>query len=562
MRRVNAPIPFLAPIALFTAGGALGLGVTYDLRLSLPWFVSLVLGVVCYAGIARAPRPRLALVAALMALWCTGYSLFLIVQYRHLGFGTKLGLAARLGQLTSGPFPNVTPLFIDPNAAASFIAPGLPLIIGLALAARGLRRAAWIVAAVIVAAGVLLTASRGAFAALAAAGVLWGLLRLQGRAMRHGAIIFAPRRRQWMVAAAICGLVAFGILALAGDPRIQRALDSALFRAEDRLALYRNGLFLALEFPFSGIGPGRVFGQMYSRFQLLIVPTFLGYAHHLFLGVWLAQGLPGLAGFAWLLVATIRRIAPTLHTRDLEQQGAAIACCVLLFHGITDAPQYDSSWPTMILAFGLLALIAAPAATPGAGGDQPAGPANVATESCRGSGGRRLALAALVTGLVALTPHLVAAGAANYAAILHARAMLAPGLSQDERVALMAESIAWVNHGLRLASGSPLVQKRLGMLALDQGDYPRAIAALERARAVLGADQATRKALGLAYVWNGEPLRGARLLAQLDNGAEIREELNTWPYAWEERGRSDLAVYARQAAQAMDTLPPGTGARP
>jgi len=562
MRRVNASIPFLAPMALFTASGALGLGVAYDLRLSLPWFVSLVLGVALYAGVACAPRRRLATVTALMALWCTGYGLLLMVQYRHLGFGTKLGLAARLGQLTSAPFPDVTPLYIDPNAAASFIAPGLPLIIGLALVDRGLRRRVWIAAAVIVSFGVLLTVSRGAFMALAMAGVLWGLVRWQEHAMRRDATGPMPGRHQWMGAVAICSLVALGILAIAGDPRIQRALDSALFRAEDRLALYRNSLFLAFEFPFSGIGPGGVFGQMYSRFQLLIVPTFLGYAHNLFLGIWLAQGLLGLASFAWLLVAAIRRIAPTLRTRDRQQQGAAIACCVILFHGITDAPQYDTSWPTMILAFGLLAIIAAPAAMPLVAGDQPSRSADVATRARRGRMGRRLALAALVTGLVAFTPHLAAAGAANYAAILHARAMLAPGLSQDERAVLMAESITWINYGLHLAPGSPLVQKRLGMLALGQGDYPRAIAALERARVVLGADQATRKALGLAYVWNGQPLHGARLLAQLDNGAEIREELETWPYTWEERGRSDLAAYARQAAQALDTFTPGTGVGP
>jgi hypothetical protein len=93
------------------------------------------------------------------------------------------------------------------------------------------------------------------------------------------------------------------------------------------------------------------------------------------------------------------------------------------------------------------------------------------------------------------------------------------------------------------------------MLALDLGDYPRAINALERAQTWFAADQATHKALGMAYVWHGEPDRGARMLAHLDQASEVREELAIWVYAWRERGRDDLAAYAKRAAEVMTEAP-------
>lgn len=156
--------------------------------------------------------------------------------------------------------------------------------------------------------------------------------------------------------------------------------------------------------------------------------------------------------------------------------------------------------------------------------------------------------------LIATAPHLAAAGAGNVAAWFQARAMLAEGLAQEERAALMHESVVWVNHGLRIAPDSPLIQKRLGMLALDLGDYPRAINALERAQILFASDQATCKALGMAYVWNGDPDHGAEILAHLDYADEVREELGIWVYAWKDRGRDDLAAYAQRAAQAMAAI--------
>ncbi|MCS6841898.1 MAG: O-antigen ligase family protein [Roseiflexus sp.] len=538
-------IPFLRPLILFVVGGVLGTLVAYDPELSLAWLLPMMAGAAWYLGIVTVLRHRLTMIAAVLALWGSGYGVLLATQYRYLGFSEKLRLAAWLGRLLSAPFPDMTPMFIDANAAASFLAPTAPLVIGLTWTARGVSRAAWSVAGAVVTLGLMLTSSRGAFVALAVAGILWLLVRVRAHLRQSGAhMLRFDWRRAIIPSIAVTGAVA-GSALLIRHPLAQDALAAAMLRAADRLAVYRNSLFLALDFPFSGIGPGAVFGQMYSRFQLLILPTYIGYAHNLFLGVWLAQGIIGLIGFLWLLIASLRRIAPTLHTQPLIGQSAAIGCLVILLHGLTDAPQYATSWATMILAFGLFGITVAICC-----------PADASRHTIGQTPQRRAshALGVIAAGIIALmvsAPHLAAAGASNLAAWLQARAMLTEGLTREKRAALVDGAVAWVNHGLRIAPDSPLVQKRLGMLALELGDYPRAIRALERAQTVFAADQATRKAIGLAYVWNGNPDRGAEILAQLDYADEVREELGVWVSAWRDRGRDDLAAYARRAAQLM-----------
>lgn len=546
MNKKPAVIPFLPSLSLFVIGAVIGIGAAYDPQLSLFWFASLLGGFLVYLIVATMLRSRPGIGAAFFTAWGVAYSAMLLLQYRHLDFDEKLRAAAWLGRITSAPFPDLIPIFVDANAAASFIVPIIPLALGLALTARGPARLVWSGALAMLLIGAILTASRGAFVALAAALMLWGALYLRARVIA-GSPLLAVSRRFWVIAGGAVILAATGAIVLALNQGMAEALASTISRAEDRSIIYRNSLFLALEFPFSGIGPGGVFGQMYSRFQLLILPTFIGYAHNLVLGIWLAQGILGVIGFVWLLIGSLRRVVPGLAQRGPLAQSAAIGAATLLLHGVTDAPQYDNAWPTMALAFGLLGLLvitSVPATT--AAAEPP-------PETRRGAW-RWASVGLVVVALLVFGQQLTALGMANLSAVLQARATLSPGLTQRERADLLREAGGWADYSLRLNPNSAAAQKRIGVLALNLGDYPRAINALEFAQQSLSADQATRKALGMAYIWNGEPERGARILATLDDATEVREELDIWPQAWLDRGRSDLAAYARQAAQAMDAL--------
>lgn len=118
-------IPFVRPLILFVVGGVLGTLVSYDPIVSLAWLFPMIMGVIVYLGIVAILRRRLMIVAMVLACWSIGYSVLLATQYRHLGFDEKLELAAWLGRLLSAPFPDMTPVFIDANAAGSFLAPAI-----------------------------------------------------------------------------------------------------------------------------------------------------------------------------------------------------------------------------------------------------------------------------------------------------------------------------------------------------------------------------------------------------------------------------------------------------
>jgi hypothetical protein len=564
LRDLPRAVPLMGPLAVFLAGGLLGLGASYDLRLSVPWLAWLGAGATLYAvqvALARTPA-RLRLAAALPALAAAAAALCLAVQYRHLGFAAKLGAATWLGEIISAPFPSMGRARIDDAEASVFIEGGLPIAVGLALTARGWRRWTWAGCAALIAFGLLLTVSRGAWAALAAGAAAWGLIVWRW----HGISPVVGGR--WSV---VLVAVAVAALSLAATPALAQALESAAFRAGDRLILYRNSFFLALEFPFTGIGPGGTFPMIYSSFQLLIGVPYLGYAHNLFLGAWLAQGLVGLVGLLALVLAAGRLIWRGLRTPGGDgcgpiRVGGAVGALALLLHGLTDAPQYDLNRAHLLpMCFAVLGVAVAAARL---GDDRR--PTNderrtandgtatdVVAEAATGRWslvvGRWSSVGLVAAAAIALAgPQLAALGAANISAGLHARARLAPERGEAHRGALLDESLGWAERALGFDPRSPAALKRRGMLALDRGDYGTAVVALERARRGLPADQAVRKALGLAYVWYGLVDEGVPLLAALDDPSEMREELWVWSAAWTDRGRPELAERARRAALTLN----------
>ena len=534
-------IPLGGPLVLFALGGLLGEAASYDPRLGLRWLAWLCAGLALYIAIvlnARTPT-RLLWVAAGVVLVASAGALLIAVQYRHLGWEHKFGFAARLGALASAPFPALPGFYLGSNAAAASLEGPLALAIGLALA-QPHRRALWAGCALLIGGGVLLSGSRGAWVALAAAALL-GLPALLPPLRR----VSAPR---WAVVGALAAFVVVAAaLALVALPTGQRVLAAAEFRAHDRLTLYRNCLFLALDFPFTGIGPGDTFALVYARFQLLIGVPYLTYAHNLLLAIWLSQGLIGLAGFLALALAFGRLVWRALAQRERSPAywlcwGAALGSATLLLHGLTDAPQYDAAWPALLAAFALLGV--------GATAAQLIKPAPLGWLRSRRS---VMACVAALASLVAFSlPAVGAAVQANIAATLHARAALSTMPDEAARVALRAQARAWAERG----GASATALKRRGMLALDEGDFATAVAALEPALRAQPADQSLRKALGYAYIWSGHTDDGVALLTTLDRLAEVRGELDVWPLAWNDRGRRDLAERARQAARLFQRLHP------
>jgi putative inorganic carbon (hco3(-)) transporter len=575
-----AKIPLAAPLSIFLLGGVLGLLASYDPAVSTPWLLWLGAGAALYIAIvllARSPA-RLSWVAAAPVLAAALCALLLATQYRYLGYEQKFGVVARLGRLSSAAFPPLVILSMNANAAASCMEGALPLAIGLAIASQRRWRLAWGMCALTIAYGILLTSSRGAWVALAVTGLL-GAALLRTRRRRHlehrsntsakaakDAKITEDGGRAGLAGAqppphhpqnprggprAAIALVILGLAAVVAlGPRLIAAaawrgtLDAAAYRAADRLELYRNSFFLALDFPFTGIGPGGTFGMVYSQFQLLIPSFYLGYAHNLFLSIWLAQGLLGLLGFGGLLLASARLVWRGLVRGAAAAPigwGATLGCTAVLLHGLTDAPQYDGTGYVLLSSFALFGVMVAAARL------ADARPLVWARLGPRTTG---IAVALVVAFAAVLARPLLDLASANAAAIYEARSLLGPDLSGDQRGRLHQAAIAWSERGLRYGGGWRAALKERGMLALapPDRDFSTAIRMLEPALSRSPADQSIRKALGYAYIWDGRVAEGVTLLETLDRSGEIRGELEVWPIAWQERGRPDLAAQARLAA--------------
>jgi hypothetical protein len=150
-------------------------------------------------------------------------------------------------------------------------------------------------------------------------------------------------------------------------------------------------------------------------------------------------------------------------------------------------------------------------------------------------------------------PELIARACGNVSAVLQARAQLAPHVTGDNRAALRREAVMWAERGLQFAPQSTSLLKRRGMLALLNNDFATATRTLEPALIATPHDQAVRKALGLALVWEGRIDEGVALLRDLDQAGEVAEELTNWPSAWRDARRPELAQRAEQAAVLMQS---------
>jgi O-antigen ligase len=517
--------PLDLPLALFALSAFIGLWAAYDRSLSWPLLITLLGCTVLYLALTWPGLNTTVLrgLAWVLLLIQAALALYFIMQFKHLDYPVKLNTVARLGRLTSSLFPALGNFYPQPNALATFIEGGLPLAAGLWWSAR--QRRERLVAGLtflVLGYGLLLTASRGAWLAVAAcaglASVVWGGRRL------------STDRRVWGLA----GLVGLALVAAVGvtliAPQRVPALASTLLRGKDRLELYKNSLHLIRDYPLLGIGLGDTFAMVYSKYVLLIPHSYLTYAHNLPLAVWLNQGLLGLVGFGWLVLAFYGAVLGQARRGQGSPLfwGAALGVTAMLLHGLTDAPQYANSRWVMPVFFALLGLSVA----------------NRRMANQR-MANQRMAFMVLIVVVLGVTVVLYATGAlyANLGAIEHARADLAPALDDGTRQHTLDRAVGYYERALEMNAEQPVARWRLGLIALDAERFPQAIEHLEIARAALPGHRGVQKALGYAYLWDGQIARAEKLLRPLN---EVYQELGTWRWWRGEQGQDQLADYAQQ----------------
>jgi O-antigen ligase len=537
--------PLDVPILLFLLSALAGLWPSYDLALSLPPFLTIGGGIVLYYLLVNNcttehSRHILSTGSLLLGLAVSAY---FIIQPGHPSMDRIL--------------PEAWAFQLHPNSVATFLEGMIPLALAISIGEKRLwLRAFYGFCAVTFAPVLLMTASRGAWVALALCGVIWLCTRFHRIGMLFAVAL--------PISVAVPGayLIFNNDASLNSIPIVGTTLVP-LFARPDRLEVYRNSLCLIRDFPLTGIGLGDVFAMVYSRYALLIPVPFLSYSHNLFLEIWLDQGLLGILSFLSLIVAFylfVRRVLnrlpkPALSlVEEIEEralsagfQGCWLGVTATLIHGLFDARQYADSW-TLPMLFVLLGLaVGTGLSIIQTGRNAPSYHTISGSEHLP----RRLraehlavffilALTCLSLGFVLYKP-LLAVVHANLGSVYQARGELAPNLTDSERQLYLHLAKAHYNKALSCAPGNHTARQRLGRLAVEASRYEEGVVHLEVAHQAAPSSFASRKALGLAYVWVGRLDEAEPLLRGVK---DIVQELNTWAWWRSSRGEDRLAINA------------------
>ena len=513
--RTYRPALYLLPVILFVASAMPAAFVGYDLGLALPTLFVLLGGGLLTAVLALAGRKaRLWEAAAgLFVLLCVLVAGYIITQMGRLDYAEKVGGISSLAALIARITPDLARWQPNLNSVATFIEAAPFIAVGLAFSTSKRKlRLLWLGAAAILLGGLLFSASRGAWLAVAAGALLWA------------ACYWKPAR--WLAFGSAAGMAALILYVLArgdittiGDIPVLSGVLGPLFIRPDRLEVYRNSLALIADAPFTGIGLGGQFALVYSRYELLIPFLFLSYSHNLTLEILLQQGLAGF--IAWLGVnATVFTAAwnHRRHPQRLRLESTWVGIAVVLLHGVSDARQYDDlrCWLPFFLLLGVnIALLW-----------------DHRPEKPRPAWMLPAGAALLGLGIyLALPGSLPAAALTNRGALLQQRADLREGLSDTEKTALREEAKGLFLEALEKAPEQRSANQRLGMIYLEQLDYPAAITVLEQALKADPDHPGTRKALGLAYAWDGRTEEALPLLRDLPN---IVDEMNYWGWHFDD----------------------------
>jgi O-antigen ligase len=531
------------PLALFLLSAVLGVWPAYDRRLCRDTLTVLAAGFLLFLLISRLAISHRAwhIVAASLVSASVLLSLYFVTQYAHFGYPPKVGVIDRLGALVGQIVPSAVVWVPVPNSVATFLEGGLFLAVALVLAEK---RWAWrIVGAIgagLIALALLMSASRGAWMAVLVTSALWlALYWRPARAVAIGGAVLA-------LVLAIIVIARHDVSVLDRIPVVNRTLAPLLIRP-DRLAVYRNSMYLIQDFPLTGIGLGEQFAMVHSKYALLIPYSFLTYSHNLHLEVWLEHGLLGAVAWLWLLVALYQ--AARTHTKpgaNFLFQSTWLGLTAVFVHGISDARQYVDLWCWFPL-FGLLGLNGAillrraPIAHRARSRVLPAA----------------VVAAFLIAVTVGLQP-LVATWHANLGCVLQARGDLLASLTDGQRATLGREAADHYRRAIQVDPHDRTARQRLGVILMDENRFSEAVEHLQVAWQADPDNTTTHKALGLAYVWVGELARARPLLQDVP---DIVAELNTWAWWRSTQGQMEQSVNAYRASLLLEPDQPGVRER-
>lgn len=584
--------PLDLPLALFVLTAVVGLWATYhrdsatayqpfDNAVGWQKFGLILAAASIYYALAHLPNPRsLWLATAGITVAGAASGLYFLLSHDFAAGEAKVAFLHQLGLRIQAARPALALHPFGSNQVGSVLAMTVPLAVQLVLATlcprdsksaladsdghvsegrlrnagsgfnRRARSPLVLVTALLLALtgfSLLLTVSRGAWLALAAALLAWAAWSVTARLAarwnaRHPDSTLGPAER-------LIGPLAVGLLALLlARPFVIPFLQGFLGPGINRLELMRLSTLLVRDYPFTGIGLG-AFPVVFSTYVLGIHVAYIGSPHNLYIELAVEQGLAGLLAWlafvagAFVLAWRARRPAASAGNTalSLPLAGAVSMLIVLLLHGLVDDPLY-SRRIALLLFLAPMGLAAAVWRLRVSTLPQEVSVGRLGKRrrgfSRRAAVMGALACVLLVAALAAFRTPLAAAWHANLGALAQTRAELAVydpehfGDPTIDEVRRRVDTSAAEQHfmdALELDPTRTVALQRMAQLARARGAYDRSLALMERLAATGADDRLTRLLYADALVANGQV---ARAVAQVDGLPFARSRLlgQAWEY--------------------------------
>lgn len=548
--RLTVRTPFDVPLVLFMLTAMVGLWAAYNPTAAQAKFWLLVASMFFFYTLANQPATQLWFVAKLLSLLNVLIAIYFLLTHDWQAVPTYMGLLDSIakGWMEIRPFLEMSPL--HPNQVAGFIVVLLPLALAVgrhgwhdwSLVGQAIASAAML----IILFALLLTGSRGAWLALAAALSVWGWSAISQQLAR---ILHRPQPHVFGFGLGLGALMGTAIVLLFPGNLLSLAnrLPGAA-TADSRAAIFGNTLHLLGDFPFTGGGLD-AFPGLYSQYILVIPQRIFNYAHNLYLDVALEQGVAGLLALAVMLLGALwllgqKQDEPKTDESYVWLRWAVITgLLVMIGRGFVDDAFYGNRGTPLLWVLPGLAVALSRATT---------NQSFLSRLSMAQWGVVALVLLVPI-GLNFLRPQGRAAWVANLGAVQMARVELAnwPTNEWDDGRALPALYPAeqLFMRALEIYPANRTAHHRLGMVAMLRQDFETAVGHLEAAYQTDSTHTGIRKSLAYSYLWVGQFDRAQMLLSEL---AEARDELKVYAWWWRNQGRDDLAGQAESMFSLLD----------
>lgn len=302
-----------------------------------------------------------------------------------------------------------------------------------------------------------------------------------------------------------------------------------------RLSIWQDALTVIQDYRFTGSGLGQT-SMVLSTYVYLFHVPFLFQVYNLFIQIGIEQGIPGIIGFTGMILASVLKVAVVYRERQPAMRWfctAALAALVgLLVHGMLDAGLYISRlMPLMFIPLGIAMIL----------------PTSLHHEQAQMWGlswrhsvvvGILLPVAALTA--VSLLPGSLSAWQANLGAVEQSRLELnayewprwpiQDELRRSDSIDLSG-AVVHYQLALQLDPKNSTAHRRLGQIALSQGNYDVARQHLQIAFELAPEQRVTRQLLGELYAVSGEVGHAVDVWESGDTDPH-KLELRQWWYTY------------------------------